>query len=114
MSDDSNTSGRFHIPPAPYFEIIDITPEIQKVRLIATVIASDVGSLLIDDGTSSITVVTDKNIDIGSKVIVIGNVLMQQEDIIIMADIVHKIDAFDITLYKEVLELEKNIEELYT
>ncbi len=114
LSDDSAKSERYHIPSGKYMEIIEISPDVTKVRIIGTVVDSHAGSLLVDDGTSSVTIITDKNIDIGSKVIVIGNVVLQNNEIIIIADAISEIKNFDVNLYKEVIDLEKKIELLYS
>ncbi|MGC1122510.1 MAG: replication protein RepA [Candidatus Methanofastidiosia archaeon] len=89
-------------------DISDITEEDIRVSVIGTVIRKDPiqYSMIIDDGTGSITILGDKLYEVQTIVRVIGRPQTRGEPFI-NAEIVQDFSDFDLELYKRVKELEQ-------
>lgn len=93
--------------PAIEKDISDIDEEDIRVSVIGTVIKKDAiqYSMVIDDGTGSVTVFADKLFDVQSIIRVIGRPQMRGEPVI-DAEIVQDFADFDLELYRKVKEME--------
>jgi hypothetical protein len=94
--------------PAVERDIADIDTEDIRVSIIGTVIKKDPiqYSMIIDDGTGSITVFADVLFDVQSIIRVIGRPQIRG-DPIINAEIVQDFSDFDLELYKKIEEMEQ-------
>ncbi|MBU7014507.1 MAG: replication protein RepA [Theionarchaea archaeon] len=94
--------------PAIEKDISDITEEDIRVSVIGTVIRKDPiqYSMIIDDGTGSITVLGDRLFDVQTVVRVVGRPQTRGNPLI-NAEIVQDFSDFDLELYKRVKELEQ-------
>ena len=93
--------------PALEKDICDIDEEDIRVSVVGIVVKRDSiqYSMIIDDGTGSITVFADKLFDVQSIIRVIGRPLARGEPII-DAEIVQDFTDFDLELYRKVKEME--------
>jgi hypothetical protein len=94
--------------PAVEKDICDIDEDDIRVSIIGTVIKRDPiqYSMIMDDGTGSITVFADNIFDVQSIIRVIGRPQIRGEPII-EAEIVQEFSNFDLELYKTVKEMEE-------
>lgn len=92
--------------PAVEKDICDIDEDDIRVSVVGTVIKKDPiqYSMIIDDGTGSVTVLANSLFDIQSIVRVIGRPQMRGEPII-DAEIVQDFSDFDLELFKKVKEM---------
>lgn len=88
-------------------DVCDIAGEDIRVSIIGTVIKRDLiqVSMVVDDGTGSITVFADKLFEVQSIIRVIGRPHMRGEPVI-DAEIVQDFADFDLELFKKVQEME--------
>ncbi|MBU7016318.1 MAG: replication protein RepA [Theionarchaea archaeon] len=93
--------------PALEKDVCDIDEEDIRVSVVGIVVKKDPiqYSMIIDDGTGSITVFADKLFDIQSIIRVIGRPQTRGEPII-DAEIVQDFTDFDLELYRKVKEME--------
>lgn len=93
--------------PAAEKDICDIAEDDIRVSVIGTVIKKDPiqYSMIIDDGTASVTVFADTLFDIQSIIRVVGRPQMRGEPVI-DAEIVQDFSDFDLELYKNLKEME--------
>lgn len=89
-------------------DICDIDENDIRVSIIGTVIKKDSiqYSMIIDDGTGSITVFADALFDVQSIIRVIGRPQIRGEPLI-EAEIVQNFSDFDLGLYKTIKEMEE-------
>lgn len=94
--------------PAVETDISDITEEDIRVSVIGTVIKKDPiqYSMIIDDGTGSITVFGDKLFEVSSVIRVIGRPQIRGEPVL-NAEIIQDFSDFDLELYKKIKEMEQ-------
>ena len=94
--------------PAVETDISDITEEDIRVSVIGTVIRKDPiqYSMIIDDGTGSITVLADKLYEVSSVIRVIGRPKIRGEPVL-DAEIIQDFSDFDLELYKKIKEMEQ-------
>ncbi len=94
-------------PVAPEKDISDIDENDIRVSLIGTVVQKDSiqYSMVIDDGTGSITVLADKLFEVQSVVRVIGHPQVRGEPVI-DAEIIQDFTDFDLELFRKVKEME--------
>jgi len=92
--------------PAVEKDICDIDEDDIRVSVVGTVIKKDPiqYSMIIDDGTGSVTVFADNLFDIQSIIRVIGRPQMRGEPII-DAEIVQDFSDFDLELFKKIKEM---------
>ncbi len=93
--------------PAVERDICDIDEQDIRVSVVGTVIKRDPiqYSMIIDDGTGSITVFADKLFDVQSIIRVIGRPQIRGEPIL-DAEIVQDFTDFDLELFKKMQEME--------
>ena len=92
--------------PAVEKDICDIDEDDIRVSVVGTVIKKDPiqYSMIIDDGTGSVTVFADNLFDIQSIIRAIGRPQMRGEPII-DAEIVQDFSDFDLELFKKIKEM---------
>ncbi|KYK34804.1 MAG: replication protein RepA [Theionarchaea archaeon] len=93
--------------PAVERDICDIDEHDIRVSVVGTVIKKDPiqYSMIIDDGTGSVTVFADKLFDVQSIIRVIGRPQIRGEPIL-DAEIVQDFTDFDLEFFKKVQEME--------
>lgn len=89
-------------------DITDITDEDIRVSVIGMVIKKDSiqYSMIIDDGTGSITVIADTLYEVSSVIRVIGRPQIRGEHVL-NAEIIQDFSDFDLELYKKIKEMEQ-------
>jgi hypothetical protein len=94
--------------PAVETDITDITDEDIRVSVIGMVIKKDSiqYSMIIDDGTGSITVIADTLYEVSSIIRVIGRPQIRGEHVL-NAEIIQDFSDFDLELYKKIKEMEQ-------
>ena len=94
--------------PAKWRVIKDISPDDVKVRVIGRIVESRPGFVVLDDGSGSIVVRTDEELEIGNIVRAIGNIHRKKDgDLEIAASIIQNMNNLDFPRYMEVYELRK-------
>ncbi len=93
--------------PAVEKDICDIDDDDVRVSVVGTVIRKDPiqYSMIIDDGTGSVTILADKLYEVQTIIRVIGRPQKRGEPVV-EADIVQDFTGFDLELYKRVKEME--------
>jgi len=94
--------------PAVEADITDITDQDIRVSVIGMVIKKDSiqYSMVIDDGTGSITVIADSLYEVSSVIRVIGRPQIRGEPVL-HAEIIQDFSDFDLELYKKIKEMEQ-------
>jgi hypothetical protein len=107
--------------PSRLTTIRDISPSVRgPVRIIGRVVDSQPGSALIQDlfadddkNAGSIWITVEGTLELKKKYLVIGEVTEKTDGdakiLWLNATLVHDIDTLDISLYKEILELEERV-----
>lgn len=99
-------------PPAKWRVIKDISPNDVKVRVIGRIVESRSGFVVLDDGSGSIVVRTDEELEIGNIIRAIGNIHKKKDgDLEIDASIIQNMNDLDFPRYMEVYELRKRYTE---
>lgn len=94
--------------PAVDRRIDEIKLEDRRVRVIGIVVDSRPGMCVLDDGTGSVRVRTDREVQTGKLIRVIGQVSIRTNgEIEIDAEFVQNMDKLKFDLYKEVYDLRK-------
>ncbi len=94
---------RYRRLPATLKKITDINPEKDiRVRILGRVIDKQDGTIIIDDGTSTATIVTDAQININDFAMVHARVLPLEEGYELRGEIVQDMSSLDMNLYRKV------------
>lgn len=94
--------------PAVDRRIDEIKLEDRRVRVIGIVVDSRPGTCILDDGTGSVRVRTNREVQTGKLIRVIGQVSIRTDgEIEIDAEFVQNMDKLKFDLYKEVYDLRK-------
>lgn len=93
--------------PAVEKDICDIDDDDVRVSVVGTVIRKDPiqYSMIIDDGTGSLTILADKLYEVQTIIRVIGRPQKRGEPVL-DAEIVQDFTGFDLELYKKIKEME--------
>ncbi|MFX1486540.1 MAG: hypothetical protein ACFFBS_05545 [Promethearchaeota archaeon] len=95
-------------PPAKWRVIKDISPNDIRVRVVGRVVDSRPGFVVLDDGSGSIVVKTDRGAEIGNIIRAMGDIHRKEDGSFeIGASIIQNMDDLDLTIYMEVYELRK-------
>lgn len=105
---------------AKLMRVRDLTPDTENpVRILGIVIESSPGVALIQDiydnveKSGKIVVVVEGTLEVAKKFLFIGDVTEKtvegRKELQVAASISHNIDALDIKLYKETLDLEESV-----
>ncbi|MBS3056307.1 MAG: hypothetical protein J4473_02625 [Candidatus Aenigmarchaeota archaeon] len=95
---------RYRRRPAVYRSISDINPETDtRVRLIGRLTPTETGSVILDDGVSSVEIINEDNIQvIPGTVRVFAKVVALYESFELRLELVQRIDGIDIEMYRNV------------
>jgi hypothetical protein len=89
--------------PAAEKKIIDINPEKDvRIRIFGKVLDKADGTIIVDDGTSSATIVTDAACSIDDTVRVFARVLPLEDGYELRGEIVQIMNNLDMELYKKI------------
>ncbi len=89
--------------PAVQKKIIDINPEKDvRVRIFGKIIDKADGTIIVDDGTSTATIVTDASCAVDDTVRVFARVLPLEEGYELRGEIVQIMNGLDMELYKKI------------
>ncbi len=92
---------------APYKEkyVKDLKAEDIKVAISGTIISKGNGKIAIDDGTGSIIVSIDTELDVNSFIKVYGNLLLYDEGFEIQGHFIKDLNNVDKNLYRKAMEI---------
>ncbi|MFX1519047.1 MAG: replication protein RepA [Promethearchaeota archaeon] len=94
--------------PARIRSINEITDDDFRVRVIGTVVSIAPNERILDDGTGTINVVTDQNLEVGAFIRVIGRIFRKDDGTFeLNAEIIQDMKELDTGLYNKVRELQK-------
>lgn len=94
---------RFKRLPASPKSIIDINPEKDvRVRILGRVIDKQSGAIVVDDGTSTVQIVTDGACDVDDLVCVFARVLPLEDGYELRGEIVQSRNGMDMELYRKI------------
>ncbi len=96
--------------PAKERLISEILPNDIRVRILGTVIGGNENSIMVDDGSGRLEIVTDgQAADTGKMVRVVTRVLPVSGGFEARAECIQRMDGFDVELYRRAREVAKNI-----
>ena len=93
--------------PARKRRVNEISDTDYRVRVIGTVVSVSSDEQILDDGTGTITVRTDQNLEMGKLIRVIGRIFRKDDGTFeLNAEIIQDMNGLDIELYNKVRELQ--------
>jgi hypothetical protein len=89
--------------PAAQKKIIDINPEKDvRVRILGRIIDKADGAIVVDDGSSTATIIAETQSGINDTVMVISRVLPLEEGYELRGEAVQDMNGLDMELYKKI------------
>lgn len=94
--------------PARIRSIDELTDDDYRVRVIGTVVSISPDEQVIDDGTGTINVITDQQLEVGALIRAIGRIFRKDDGGFgLNAETIQDMKGLDIELYNKVRELQK-------
>ncbi len=89
--------------PASPKKIIDINPEKDvRIRLLGKIIDKSDGTIVLDDGSTTTTIVTDATCEVNDMVRIFARVLPLEDGFELRGEIVQNVNKLDMELYKKI------------
>ena len=92
--------------PGIFREISGIKPDDVRVSVLGTVIDSEDGRFVLDDGTGRLLVSWDQGVEQGRLVRVIGRVIPLENGLELQAEVLQDLTGLDLKLFKKAREME--------